>query len=1035
MSAGGSYDPHLIEPQVRDRWEAEAAFHVEPDAREPYSIVIPPPNVTGALHLGHALNNTLQDILIRAHRMRGFNTCWLPGTDHAGIATQAVVEKRLREEENKSRHEIGRDGLVERIWAWKEDYNARIVGQLKKMGCSCDWDRSRFTLDDVCARAVYEMFFRLFRDGLIFRGKRLVNWDTQLQTAVADDEVYHETVKGSLWRFRYPVLRGEASDANMQAALQNAVREDAQPGVDYLVVATTRPETMLGDTAVAVHPDDERYQALIGGNVLLPLMNRPIPVIADGLLVDREFGTGCVKVTPAHDPNDYACGQRHKLPMINIMNPDGKLSPEAGPYADMPREAGRRKVVEDLEALGLLDGADPHQHQVGHSDRSKSAIEPLLSEQWFVKMDQLAEGAMEAVRDGRVRFFPERYTKSYMDWLGEKRDWCISRQLWWGHRIPVWTHSTGWGTGHLKELERAVNDGRVVRRPIQDNREFEGLAGAMGKDRAMKATVGNELEDPNIIRFEFCPRADYLVEFAKLADSLGMKQDPDVLDTWFSSALWPYSTFGWPEQNKDLNFYYPTNVLCTARDIISLWVARMVMTGLYNVGRVPFQHVYIHPVIQDGEGQRMSKSAGNGVDPLDLIQHFGTDAMRITLAQLASETQDIRMPVEYLCPHCGESFPQKPKHLKKPLVQCEKCKRDFATRLASASEIETNRLGLTLSSRFDFGRNLCNKLWQMANGFVFPNIEKARSAAPVNPTDLRLEDRWILSRLAACVQEVDRRLARYQFSDVVQALYGFFWNDLCDWYVELVKPRLYVEDGAADEGGDVARGVLAWTLDQTLRLMHPIAPFITESLWTRLGELAPERASPSGGGGDRAATVTGAAWPIVADGQRDRAIEREMDELQDVIRALRDVLAQINNNRSQAGEAAIRSLPRAAIRCGSDAAQRLRGAERVLKRLGMCEAFEIGTQVAKPADAMTRVLTGIEVYVPVTGLVNLEVERKRLGKERDDLDKYIRQIEGKLQNEKFVANAPANVVAQERARLAELQEKLAAIARNLADLG
>lgn len=551
----------------------------------------------------------------------------------------------------------------------------------------------------------------------------------------------------------------------------------------------------------------------------------------------------------------------------------------------------------------------------------------------------------------------------------------------------------------------------------------------------MKATVGNELEDPNIIRFEFCPRADYLVEFAKLADSLGMKQDPDVLDTWFSSALWPYSTFGWPEQNKDLNFYYPTNVLCTARDIISLWVARMVMTGLYNVGRVPFQHVYIHPVIQDGEGQRMSKSAGNGVDPLDLIQHFGTDAMRITLAQLASETQDIRMPVEYLCPHCGESFPQKPKHLKKPLVQCEKCKRDFATRLASASEIETNRLGLTLSSRFDFGRNLCNKLWQMANGFVFPNIEKARSAAPVNPTDLRLEDRWILSRLAACVQEVDRRLARYQFSDVVQALYGFFWNDLCDWYVELVKPRLYVEDGAADEGGDVARGVLAWTLDQTLRLMHPIAPFITESLWTRLGELAPERASPSGGGGDRAATVTGAAWPIVADGQRDRAIEREMDELQDVIRALRDVLAQINNNRSQAGEAAIRSLPRAAIRCGSDAAQRLRGAERVLKRLGMCEAFEIGTQVAKPADAMTRVLTGIEVYVPVTGLVNLEVERKRLGKERDDLDKYIRQIEGKLQNEKFVANAPANVVAQERARLAELQEKLAAIARNLADLG
>ncbi|MCA9244619.1 MAG: class I tRNA ligase family protein, partial [Phycisphaerales bacterium] len=425
-----------------------------------------------------------------------------------------------------------------------------------------------------------------------------------------------------------------------------------------------------------------------------------------------------------------------------------------------------------------------------------------------------------------------------------------------------------------------------------------------------------------------------------------------------------------------------------------------------------------------------------GVDPLDLIEHFGTDAMRITLAQLASETQDIRMPVEYLCPHCGETFPQKPKHLKKPVVQCDKCQQEFATRLASQADIDANKLGLTLSSRFDFGRNMCNKLWQMANGFVFPNIEKMdANTGHAGAGALRLEDRWILSRLAACTQEIDRRLERYQFSDIVQALYGFFWNDLCDWYVELIKPRLYVEEGAADDGGDMARHVLTWVLDQTLRLMQPIAPFITEALWERLGEIAPQRRSPIGGQAMKPGSLTEAAWPTVADGQRAAVAEREMDELQDVIRALRDVLAQINNNRSQAGESAIRALPSAAIRCGSEVAGRLSRAERILKRLGSCDAFEIGPQVGKPADAMTRVLTGIEVYVPVTGLVNLEVERKRLGKERDELEKYIRQVEGKLSNEKFVANAPANVVEQERARLAELQEKLAAIARNLADLG
>ncbi|HUU95433.1 MAG TPA: valine--tRNA ligase, partial [Phycisphaerae bacterium] len=634
MSNGGSYDPHAVEADIYRFWEQGGYFHAEPDRnRKPYVIDIPLPNVTGSLHLGHALNNTIQDILIRYKRMCGYNAMWMPGTDHAGIATQAVVEKRLKEEENLTRHEIGREGLVERIWAWKDKYGGEILQQLRRIGCSCDWERTRFTLDDVCAKAVYEVFFRWFKDGLIYRGLRLVNWDAHLQTAVADDEIVHETVQGHLWHYRYPI-EGSAGvppaenvaagprtgrplpDEVARAAIERATRDGAKLGQDYLVIATTRPETMLGDTAVAVHPDDERYQHLIGKNCILPLMNRPIPIIADAILVKPEFGTGCVKVTPGHDPNDYEFGQRHSVEMINILTTDGRINENGGKYEGMTIEESRKQVVEDLEALGLMEKVEPYQHEVGHSDRSKTPIEPMLSEQWFVKMPDLCELAMEAVRDGRVKFFPERYAKTYLDWLGEKRDWCISRQLWWGHRIPVWTR-----TMTIEEYDDFMLRARHYGLMLHPD-EFgvcarivfaDGIAETLGKDAS--SIKKREFAPGEKLTLLFCLRAPDAkdpvggVVFSELLDQHGFVRDPDVLDTWFSSALWPFSTLGWPDNYgrdggtkgrrdgdsheateprshegkdvptfsrsdvlTDLDYFYPTSTLVTARGIITLWV-------------------------------------------------------------------------------------------------------------------------------------------------------------------------------------------------------------------------------------------------------------------------------------------------------------------------------------------------------------------------------------------------------------------------------------------------------------------------------
>jgi valyl-tRNA synthetase len=945
------YDPKAVEAEIYRFWLDGRYFHPTPDERGPdrrFVIVIPPPNVTGALHLGHAINNVLQDILIRRHRMAGCNTLWLPGTDHAGIATQAVVERRIYEQERKTRHDLGRDGLVQRIWDWKDEYEARILQQLRLMGCSCDWDRARFTLDATCAQAVRYTFFRLFSEGLIYRGLRLVNWDTQLQTAVADDEVYHETVQGHLWHIKYPLESGRG----------------------HLTVATTRPETMLGDTAMAVHPDDERYKHLIGQFCILPLVGRRLPIIADPMLVRMDFGSGCVKVTPAHDPNDYQCGQRHGLEIINILTPDGRINEHGGRFAGLDRDVARREVVAALQQEGRIQKIEPYQTEIGHSDRSQTAIEPYLTEQWFVRMGDvpggvrladgsrapgLAQMAMDAVRDGRVRFFPERYAKTYLDWLGEKRDWCISRQLWWGHRIPIWYCRTA----SQEDLERAFG-GRedVCWRPAEPDGGW--LICARDADLASDAVPGHQLV-----------------------------QDPDVLDTWFSSALWPHSTLGWPQDTQDLRYYYPTTVLITMRDIITLWVARMVITGLYNTGQVPFPHVYIHPKILDGQGRTMSKSLGNGVDPVDIIEKCGADALRFSLAYMCTETQDLRMPVE------PETLPD--------------------GRVINASP------------KFEIGRNFCNKLWQAATGLVLPSLADDRPRA-LTPDELQLADRWILSALQGCIEAVDRELGQYRCGEALGRIYRFFWHEYCDWYLEMVKPRLR----AGGDDAQAARQVLVWCLDQVLRLVHPFAPFASEAIWQRLQEAAPRRGVFEPGQHAKALTV--AAWPQADRRLVDEPAEAQMTVLQTVVRSIRDIRAYINSVRARTGKPSVRSLPTALVRADLAVCDLLAEHEPFVRVLAQCDGVRVGPELAKPPGSASQVHDRLEVYVPLGELIDASAEVCRLRTERDRLARLQAACHAKLQDPQFQARAPAEVLERQREQLGKLTEQLASIDRHLADL-
>jgi valyl-tRNA synthetase len=1010
---------HHAEPERRwfQFWEERGYFHSEPDARAPYSIVIPPPNVTGALHLGHALNNSLQDILVRFQRMRGRNTLWMVGTDHAGIATQAVVERRLLAEEKKSRHDLGREELVRRIWEWKNEYEARILGQLKRMGCSCDWQRTRFTLDEVCARAVRHTFFRLFQERLIYRGQRLVNWDTFLQTAVSDDEVYHEQTAGHFWHMRYPVI-------------------DPLPGEpEHVTIATTRPETMLGDTAVAVHPRPaaaldraeaelraklaeapekereaieaqlaalvERRRVLLptlellsdmaraGRKLMLPLVEREIPLVADEW-AKPEMGSGCVKITPAHDPNDYDVGRRRNLPMINILNTDGTLNANAGPYQGLTVAQARVRVVADMEGRGLLGEVEDREIDLAHSDRSKTPIEPYLADQWFVKMEQLAQSAIDAVADGRVKIVPARYAQGYIDWLSEKRDWPVSRQLWWGHQIPIWYAPTA--TEADLKLAFAGRDDVIWHR---DDEHEQWLICALEEDLPANAVPGHQLV-----------------------------RDADVLDTWFSSALWPHSTLGWPEQTPELQYYYPTSALVTSRDIITLWVARMVLAGLHNIGEVPFREVFIHPKILDGYGETMSKTKGNGVDPIDVMEKFGADALRFGLAHLTTETQDVRMPVEFECPSCRKSIEQTKKNRVLARIKCQHCGEEFSTQWASKPADRALPRGAVVSERFELARNFCNKLWNAAR-FTMLNLD-GYTAGAVSDDELAVEDRWLLSRLATVTAQVTEALESYRFADAMRGLYEFAWDEFCSFYVEMVKGRL--QDAASRP---VAQRVLVHALDMLVRLLHPAMPFVTEEIWQLLSVRAPQRGlKPVGTGGHALPPATEsvmiAPWPVAEPERIDAGIEAQFAVFQEVLRGLREVRSRQNISPKTA--------IRFAVRCPEETAGLMRPMERYFESMAGARASGWGPGAAVPATHAHLALKSVELYVDLEGLIDVAAETLRLKKECDRVRGAIAAKEKKLANASFVERAPADVVEKERSGLADLRAQLGVLERSLAEL-
>ena len=888
------YVPAEIEDKVYRFWLDRKLFHAEPGRPGPsYTIVIPPPNVTAELHMGHALNNTLQDVFVRFHRMRGCNTLWVPGTDHAGIATQNVVERELAKE-GLHRRDLGRQKFVERVWQWKDEYGGRIISQLKRLGCSCDWDRQRFTMDEGLSSAVLETFIRLYEKGLIYKGKYIVNWCPRCRTALSDIEVEHEEHDGYLWHIRYPL----------------------HEAAGYVTVATTRPETMLGDTAVAVNPGDERYVHLVGRTVVLPVVERPIPVIADEW-VDRGFGSGAVKVTPAHDPNDFAIARRHGLPEVVAIDEDGNMTIAAGErYEGMDRFECREALVEDLRARGLLEKVEPHRHSVGHCYRCHSVVEPYLSEQWYVRVKPLAEKAVQAAREGRITFHPARWRYFYLSWLEESRDWCISRQIWWGHRLPVY------------------------------------YCQACGEVTVARQMPGR------------CPKCG----------GAELRQDEDVLDTWFSSALWPFSTLGWPQQTQDLARYYPTDALVTDRGIIYFWVARMVMMGLEFMGEAPFSHVVIHGTILDEIGRKMSKSLGNGIDPVQMIEQFGADAVRFSLIMLSPEGQDLKLS----------------------------------------------------ESRFEMGRNFANKVWN-AGRFVLLNLAQASGDALRGKDAAALrtfEDRWILSRLQGVIESVTAYLEDYRTHEAAQIIYEFVWHEVCDWYLEIIKPRLAA--GAAPADAATARQTLATVLDQSLRLLHPFAPFLTEEIWQHLkGTLA--GSSLPAAAAMQAEGIICAPWPELHPELREPDLEQQMTMLQDVVRAVRNV----RKSKGLADRLAV-SVVISSPNSGTDAV--LGAHERFLSDMAVLSGLEHGVELAKPPRCATAVVGTTEVFLRLEGLVDIEEERSRLARQRQELEKQIQAADAVLNNPGFLARAPQEVVVQKRERAAELRAQLTKIIQNLADL-
>lgn len=885
------YNPKEIEDKWYRLWEEKGFFHSTPDAaKKPYTIVIPPPNVTGVLHMGHALNNIIQDILIRWRRMQGYNALWMPGTDHAGIATQNVVERELAAKHIK-RDQLGRDRFVEEVWKWKNLYGSTIIKQLKKLGSSCDWERERFTMDDGLSAAVKETFVRLFEKGLIYKGKYLINWCPRCCTALADDEVEHEEHEGYLWYIKYPF-------------------KDA-PHL-FVVVATTRPETMLGDVAVAVNPKDERYKDMIGETLILPVVGRELPIIADDF-VDPSFGTGAVKVTPAHDPNDFEMGKRHGLKPIAVMMGNGTMNEEAGEYEGMDRFECREALVEALKLQMNIEVVTPHKHSVGHCYRCHTVIEPYISEQWFVKMRPLADAAIQSTQKKAVTFHPERWERVYLSWLENVRDWCISRQIWWGHRIPAWY--------------------------CQD----------------CGATIVSLVAPKHCTK---CP-------------STALKQDEDVLDTWFSSALWPFSTMGWPEKTPELGYYYPTSTLVTDRGIIYFWVARMVMMGLEMMQHVPFSNVYIHGTILDEQGRKMSKSLGNGIDPLVMIDHYGADAVRFSIIVLTTEGQDLKLS----------------------------------------------------ESKFEMGRNFTNKLWN-AGRFVMMNLKEDHQAVVGDELlSPRFEDRWILSRLHSTIEACAASLEQFKFNEAAMSVYDFAWHSFCDWYLEMVKPRLYEPLSYHDKRA--AQTVLAKVFGQILHLLHPFVPFITEELWQHLRDVIAENKLDIRQGSAGECLIRD-VWPTVDKQLLDPEVEMVMATLQDIIRAIRNIRSKMNIKEKQ--------KLTAVISVSDDIEFELKKHSMLLVRMANLEQLEIGRELAKPDNSACEVIGQIQAFVPLAGLIDNSVEKERQANYLKQLEAHLTIVKGKLENKNFAAKAPPHVVAMEQNREKELTEQINKIKLILRDL-
>ena len=863
------YEPQAVETEIYNMWQEGGYFHAERDEhKKPFTIVMPPPNVTGQLHMGHAMDATLQDSIIRFKRMQGYNALWIPGVDHAGIATQIKVEEELHKE-GLTRYDLGREKFLERVWDWKNRFGNRIVEQQKKLGSSCDWDRARFTMDEGCSKAVREVFVSLYEKGLIYKGSRIINWCPHCVTALSDVEVEYVDKPGHLWHIRYPL----------------------EDGSGEVIVATTRPETMLGDSGVCVNPNDERYKAIVGKNVILPLLNKPIPVVADDY-AEMEFGTGCVKMTPAHDPNDFEVGLRHNLEVIRVLDDEGKVNSLGGKYEGMDRYEARKAIVADLEEQGYLVKVEDYSHNVGTCSRCHNDVEPIISAQWFVKMKPLAEKAIEVVKEGETRFVPDRFTKTYLNWMENVRDWCISRQLWWGHQIPAWTCAD---CGH-----------------ITVSREDACKCGKCGSTR--------------------------------------IERDPDVLDTWFSSALWPFETLGWPEKTPDLDYFYPTDVLVTGYDIIFFWVARMIFSGCEHTGKAPFHTVLIHGLVRDDKGRKMSKSLGNGIDPLEMISKYGCDALRMNMVTGNSPGNDTRFYVE----------------------RCEAM------------------------------RNFANKLWN-ASRYVLMNL--GEDFKPQLPTELEIADKWVLSKLNTLIAEVTDNMERYELGIAVQKIYDFIWDTYCDWYIELTKARLYSEDASRK---NTAMQVLVYVLDQTLRLLHPFMPFITEEIWQSL----PMRES----------ALIVARWPEAREALSFKTEEAHMESVMNAIRAIRNRRAEMNVPPSK----------KATLYVLTAAPQVFTEGEGFIQRLAYADKVELLDKEPENLNGLVTCATAdAKLYIPMGQLVDIAKEQERIGKELEKARKNLAGLNGKLSNENFVSRAPEAVVNAEREKAKKAADLIAALEESL----